>query len=219
MQFSKSILIAAVAMIAPLAMNADSINAPSSLTLDSLTFSNFTCSVTSPGGAKSTPNNCGQISATIITTPGEGIQFSSGFLATRGAFEDADLGYSVSSTSGITSVGLYFNGYFEGLGITSVTETVFHGSNLVGQLTVSCGANGCSPADEYQTIALDGSYTDLNIQKDIQVNSNGSGSSNYAGLSIVDQTFTTATPEPASMALFGIGLLAAGVIRRRTAKA
>jgi hypothetical protein len=38
--------------------------------------------------------------------------------------------------------------------------------------------------------------------------------------SFVDQTFSeTATPEPASLALVGAGLLAAGAIRRKMVKA
>ncbi len=218
MQSSKSLFLATVALIAPLALHADSLNTVGSLTLNGLTFSNFSSAIESSGSADASPTLASQISVNTITSPAQGIEFSSAFLAENGSFADVTLHYNVASTSGISAIGLDFNGYFEGLGITSVTERVFNGSNLVGSTKVTCASSGCTDADEYKTIALDGTYNNLSVTKDIQVNA---GSAGYAGLSYVDQTFTTvpvtegaATPEPASMALFGVGLLAAGAVRR-----
>lgn len=214
-------LFAAVALVAPFAVNADSIvtgTIAAPTPMNGLTFSNIGCTLSSDGGAASNPNSCTGISASNITVPGNGISFTSGFSATAGSFEDAALTYTVSSTSGITAVGLDFNGYFEGLGVTSVTETIYSGSTMVANLTVDCGNGGCSPAQESQNIVLNGSYTDLNVVKDIDVSSGSKAPGNYAGLSVVDQTFTT-TPEPASLALIGAGLLAAGAFRRKMVKA
>ena len=223
MQFSKSILFAAVALVAPFAVNADSIvtgTIAAPVTANGLTFTNIGCSISSNGGAASTPGNCAGIGASNITVPGNGIQFSSDISATAGAFEDVTLNYTVSSTAGIKDVGLYFNGQIDGLGITSVTESIFNGGSLVGYLQVSCQTNGCSPyTNELENIVLNGSYTQLSVQKDIKVNSNSVVSGNNASVSIIDQTFTTDAPEPASLALCGAGMLLAGAIRRKMVKA
>ena len=208
MQFSKSILFAAVALIAPLAMNADPlVGAPSSLSVGDLTFSNFTCT-----------NTCSGVNVGSITTPLTGLQFSTlaGFSVNNGSAQDTLLGYTVSSTSGITSVGLAFSPIFDGLAVDSITETIDAPGSItpVAQLKVICEDNSCGGNE---TIDLSGSYTNLVVTKDIQLTSY-SGVSNF---SFVDQTFTegSATPEPASLALVGAGLLAAGMIRRKMVKA
>ena len=216
MQFSKSILIAAAALIAPLAMNATSITANPSLSMGDLSFSGFTCTVSSPGGANSTPNNCSGISVGTISAPVNALQFSAAFFANNGASEDALLGYTVTSNTGISSVGLAFSPTFGGMAVDSVIEDIYTPGNInpIATLTVNCTANGC-PNSTAQ-IALNGSYTTLDVTKDIQLNSD-SGSSQF---SFVDQTFTeSSTPEPASLALVGAGLLAAGAIRRKMVKA
>ena len=210
MQFSKSILIAAVAVLSPLASQASSVTSNPTLSVAGLTFNDFSCSMTK-GGIFATPNSCGKINVNTITSPGNGIQISSGFNAALGSFDDAVINYSVSSNAPINTVGLDFNGTFEGMAISSVTETVFSGGRQVGFAQVSCSTFGCSRTD---TISLDGPYSSLNIQKDIYVGA----ALGVAQTSIIDQTFGTdaaPTPEPSSMALFGSGLIGAAMLFRR----
>jgi hypothetical protein len=206
MQFSKSILIAAVAAFMPLAGYADPITPSPTLAIDGLTFDNFTCSLAGTGS----PTACSQINVNTITSPAVGIQITSGFAAAPGSFTDATITYDLSSITGINNVGLSFNGFFLGQAISSVTEQVFSGSTLVGSAVVSCSSAGCNQTD---FITLNAYYTNLHIEKDINV----TGFDGVAGASIIDQTFT-ASPEPSSTALLGGGLLMAAAALRRRAK-
>ena len=197
----------------PLLGHASTVKSNPTLSVDGFTFYGFTCNVTHHGGA--TPTGCGQIDVHTITEPGSGIEFSSGFsVSGKNSFDDALITYHVSSLTPITSVGLDFNGTFAGKAIASVTESIFSGNQLVGMGYVACGYGdaGCTRHDD---ITLDGLFTNLFIKKDIQLDSHKQLSS--AQISYVDQTFTTATPEPASFAMIGAGLIGvAGILRRRT---
>ncbi|MBV8706765.1 MAG: PEP-CTERM sorting domain-containing protein [Acidobacteriaceae bacterium] len=208
MHFSKKLILAAVACLAPVVGYAAPVTSNPSLSVDGLNFNNFTCSL-SRGGVLATPYNCGQINVNTITQPGMGISFTSGFTAGAG-FDDAMISYNVSSAAGISSIGLDFNGTFLGLAISSVTETAYSGGKQVGFAQVSCSLLGCSRTD---TIALNGAYNNLLVKKDIQV----AAALGVAQASYIDQTFTTDAPEPGSTALLGSGLLAvAGLLRRRS---
>ncbi len=214
MQFSKQIILAAIAMIAPAVIHAAPISSNPTLSVGGLTFDSFSCSV-SEKGTLVTPSGCGQINVNTITQPGTGIQISSGFFAAKGSV-DATINYHVFSPTALSNVGLYFDGSFAGEAIASVTETVFSGGNKVGFASVECGSAGvgagCSRTDN---IMLSGSFNDLYIQKDIFL---AAGSMSNAKTSIIDQTFSSAAPEPSSIALMGSGLLAAGAFLRRKAK-
>ncbi len=211
MHFSKQLLLTAVACLAPVVSHAASVTSNPSLSVGGLNFGGFTCSL-SKGGVSATPNSCGEINVNTITQPGMGIAFSTLFSAGAGSFDDAVLGYNVSSGAGISSVGLDFNGTWENLGISSVTESIYSDGVLVGFAKVSTDASHTNYTDQ---ISLNGVYHNLFIKKDIGV----VGYNGNAQSSFVDQTFTTAAPEPGSTALLGSGLLAiAGLLRRRSNK-
>lgn len=215
MKFSKTLLITAIAALVPIASHAASVTSSPSLSIGGLAFNDFSCTV-SNGGIYATPNHCDQINVNTITQPGTGIEFSSGFFAGPFSFDDATLDYNVSSVSGITAVGLDFNGTFFGYAVSSVTESVYDANgNWVTTAYVSCGSDslgGCYRNDE---ILLNGVYNDLHIVKDIHT----TGIMGISESSVIDQTFAQA-PEPGSLALMGIGLLGAGsFLRRRTRRA
>lgn len=217
MHFSKKILLTAAACLAPVLSSAAPVTSNPSLSLNGLQFNNFSCGF-SKGGIYATPNNCGQIDVQALNIPNMvDLRFSSDFLAAPASFDDATIGYHVSSASGISSVGLSFDGTVFGLAITEVTETVKNSNNqIVGFLDVVCGSPqlgaSCSNANRDLNIALNGTYTNLYIEKDVKVN----GILGTASASVIDQTFSNA-PEPGSTALLGSGLLAvAGLLRRRS---
>lgn len=209
MQLTKSILIAAVAVLAPIAGHAATISSNPTLSVDGLNFGSFSCTL-SMGGTAANPSDCGQINVNTITSPANGIQISSGFSAQGKSFDDAVIDYHVTSATGISSIGLDFNGFFEGYGVSSVTENVYSGNHLVGYTKV---ISSDLATNREADINLHGVYSDLYVVKDINVAGNGGN----AEASFIDQTFVQATPEPSSVALFGTGLLSAfGLLRRRS---
>ena len=187
------------------------ISGPSSLAVAGVSFSDFGCTVTKSGTAY--PGACSSI--TVGANPqGNGIEFSSGFAALPNSFADATLSYRASDADGITGVSLGFNGTFLGYAIASVTETIRDAATnaQVGFLQVSCSKIDCTRNDpEVGFIPLNGTYTDLLVQKDINVSA-GVG---VALTSIIDQGYRTNVPEPVSMALLGSGLIGLGVMGRR----
>ena len=223
MQFSKSILFTAVALIAPLAMQATSLNIAPITTADgALTFSNFNCG-TSFSGAGSSTGTCAAMNVNLL--PGlDGIQFQEGLNATNGDL-DVYLSYEVTAnTTSVSSIGMLFNGSITppsvGNGTASVTEqAVWFGTitpdSQVVLVSETLGTYGLASTDG-GTVALTtplGVGQSLTVYKDINLTASASSTAN---LSYVDQTFSMASaPEPGTSALMGSGLMLFGLALRR----
>ncbi len=152
-----------------------------------------------------------------ITGPdgSHGIRFQGGFVDQAGGdASDALITFDVSVAMGspmeISEVRLAANpAVFGGTGMASVTETLL--PDIVNdKLVMYDFGNGDDQLAD--TIVLPQTYKSLSIQKDIILHS--TGDTGAVTLSFVDQTFKQ-VPEPASLGLLAVGMMAVGFFRRR----
>ena len=175
-------------------------------TLPSWAISSFLTSRIPRPPSGSPPPASGVTVSPFSITGETGITFNAPFFAAAGTNVDYAISYTVTALSGsITNAYLSLTGgNFNGNGSVSVAENLFTtGGALITTLEASLG----SPVATATFLPA----TTIEVQKDIFLNGGSAG----ATVSFVNQGYsTTAIPEPASMALLGIGLSGLFTLRR-----
>jgi PEP-CTERM motif len=172
------------------------------------TFSNFTFSASAV--PPTTPTlTAGQVTVDKFGPVGNesGIQFSGAFAnATPNSLVDYAIGYTVTAPKGflITDAILVGNFVTTGSGGGSVAETLLFPNLTSKTLTLTSGGNS-SPSVSFPGVSS------ITVTKDILLTVGASGGS--AAITIIGQGFSS-VPEPASMALLGIGMSGLFALRR-----
>jgi len=164
-----------------------------------LTFSDFTYTTATP------PPTASGVTVLPFSLSGEtGIAFSGGFFAAPGTTADYEITYKVTSSTPITDAYLSVTGGTLGTGFVDVGETI---TTVTGAPVASL--NAFVPGSFTDHVSF-GPWTTLLVTKDIFMFGGSAG----VTASVIDQGYSTAIPEPASMALLGIGLSGLFTLRR-----
>lgn len=190
---------------------ADYTGAGFSCTIGDKTFSGFTYTGSGFGGATAIPADGVAVVPEIVGSE-IGFLFSAAWSVGAGQGLDSLIGYTVTAAPGwlISDAVLTMGGAaFSGTGIAAVAENLSNGTDL----NVVTHSGGTTPG--LKSSANFAGVPSLDVHfKDVSVNGHSSGS---AQISAVENRFSqTPIPEPATILIFGSGLLAlGGYIRRR----
>lgn len=191
----------------------------SGCTVGNLLFTDFAFNMSSTGGAV-VPGASG-IGVVPITSPNAGLNFGVVEIVGPGQTADVTIDYIVRSVAGaaITDSALSVDAGASGGGLMSIDETQCLGGPIpctTGD-TISLHATQTSLSDS----ATFPGTSEIGVSKDIGVTGGPAGGSGQASTSAVIQTYSTGgsspVPEPASLTLFGIGLLGLAFFVRRKA--
>jgi len=173
------------------------------------TFSGFTYSVsTIPSGLPTLAASEVNMKA-FVAGPETGITFSGGFQAGAGQIIDYSISYVVTAPKGFLINDAVSSGVFStngGTGTASIGETILNPATglAVGSMEISKPG---SPSDSTSFAGLNS----IIVQKDMIL----VGGSNGVSISVFNQGFSsTGVPEPASLALLGIGMTGFFAFRR-----
>lgn len=186
-------------------------------------FSNFTISSTAIGGALIVP--AASINVQPVSIPEEGFIFTLPLGAGANQANDVTLSYNAKAPVGnpFTDATLAQTGGFTGTGNATIKDTLCLGGFILGgcvggtSLTLQTFQNSVG-SQPIQHVVFATPVLTVDVSKDIFVTSNGAGGT--ASISVATNTLSqTGVPEPVTLLLMGSGLLALGVIGRRTRKA
>lgn len=195
-----------------------------SCTIGDKLFSNFSYTAS----AQNAPLiGAGGVTVTPQTGAEEGFQFSSGwsvsFTGDPGAFQDSLIGYTVTATGSNSIVDAILSMAGDGVsgnGLVTVAETLTNGSFLF--ISHDSSSRVALDAATFAGVkSLDVAFKDITVSGGGTDATSGLPLTGTAAVSSVTNLFSQSTvPEPASMVLFGSGLMTlAGYIRRRQRKA